>query len=328
MPRIPQTRSLGALQRNICQSTSTPCSQTFSRALSTSATRSGVTDGLRKKLWKGEAPGPKDPYKKQDSKQDPRMQYLERNQGPLPPEIKQLAEEYFAEGGRRHGGRKVRVPGKRTEAAAEDDVKGADSTYVPATHISELDAVPLVKEWFDDPTNMGAGNGFHGFAPAKGRVITQPDIIKAHVWQALAEALCMRDAGRSARGVSKRLRVPSAALLDKVMQIEIEVLHGQAKIKDAQAAKAIADELRPMPGDSAHGEPIMSLEKAKKVLETAGEGWTDIILAEDVKFIVRPLTIPFAKSFANNHRSASASSRSQASSSPTRSWPRPATQGT
>ena len=148
MPRIPRVSGLKALPLNLAPSSASPARPSFAaaRAISTTCVARGKnTEWVRGKLWKGEAPGPEDPY----------------TQRPEPEESSNLPEEALEY--QPHPDRtpaqilasRLTLPPKRTEATPESQLKSSDPTYVPATDAEGLEEISTITTWWDQPGHWG-----------------------------------------------------------------------------------------------------------------------------------------------------------------------------
>lgn len=275
MPRIPRVRGLQSLQLAIAPSappTRTPF--VAARAVSTTcAARGKNTEWVRGKLWKGEAPGPEDPY----------------TQRPEPEDTSNLPEEALESRPRYPAPvleSRLPLPPKRTEATAEKELKSADPTYVPATDAEGLEEIHAIKSWWEQPGHWGEESEFRGFgSPDK---VVEKAVVEVYLRRAVVEVLALQEAGAFSQWASKKWCRGDRGDLDQALAVEIQVQDGTASLKGdassvSQSLTAEAEEAA-----EAHEQPI-SLDEARELTKTWDSSWKDLILDEQVKFAVRAL---------------------------------------
>ncbi|KND86943.1 hypothetical protein TOPH_08420 [Tolypocladium ophioglossoides CBS 100239] len=276
MPRIPRVRGLQSLQLAIAPtapSTRTPF--VASRAVSTTcAARSKNTEWVRGKLWKGEAPGPEDPYTQRPELEDPSN---------LPEEALEPRPRYGSAPAPVQASR-LPLPPKRTEATAEKELKSADPTYVPAIDVEGLEEITAIKSWWEQPGHWGEESEFRGFGSPDKAV--EKAVVEVYLRRAVVEVLALQEAGAFAQWATKKWRRGDRSDLDQALAVEILVQDGTASLEGdassvSQSLTAEAEE-----AGEAHEQPI-PLDEAKEMTKTWDSSWKDLVLDDQVKFALR-----------------------------------------
>ncbi|POR32160.1 Uncharacterized protein TPAR_07610 [Tolypocladium paradoxum] len=276
MPRIPRVRGLQSLPLAIAPSApSTRTPFVASRGVSTTyAAHSKNTEWVRGKLWKGEAPGPEDPYTQRPEPEDPSN---------LPEEALESRPRYGS-GPAPVQASRLPLPPKRTEATAEKELKSADPTYVPATDAEGLEEINAIKSWWEQPGHWGEESEFRGFgSPDK---VVEKAVVEVYLRRAVVEVLALQEAGAFSQWATKKWRKGDRSDLDQVLALEIQVQDGTASLKGdassvSQSLTAEAEE-----AVEAHEQPV-SLEEAKEMTKTWDSSWKDLVLDDQVKFALR-----------------------------------------
>lgn len=273
MPRIHRVQRLSSLHLALSQSaipsTARPSFAVTRRAISsTCVARSKNTEWLRKKLWKGEAPGAADPY----------------TQRPEPEETSNLPDEAleanYEELPEALLGSSIALPPQRTEATAERDVAGLEPTYVPATTIDGLEDIPTLKQWWDQPGNWGEESIFRAFASAEKVVEGAP--VEVYLRRAFVEVLALQETGALSEWATKKWREGPRADLDSTLTAEITVQDGVASIKGD--AVAIADSITSDVEDAVVER--VSVQEAEQLVAGWDASWKQTQLNEQTKFAV------------------------------------------
>lgn len=255
---------------------------------------------LRSKLWKGEAPGPEDPY---TQRSEPEQESLPSERRPAAAPVRQASG--------------IVLPPRRTEAVSEKDAAHNDPTYTPATSIEDLMVAPSLKNWWEQPGHWGDESRFTGFAKA-GKVVDRA-LVEVHLRRAVVEVLALQQAGKLSEWATKKWATGDAST---ALDISIDVAEdGTASLKTD--GSAVVEQLT-----SAEDEAPPAKSTSSKQAYDARERdskWQDIVLNDEAKFAVSP-TQPAARpdpiQMPNSnplYSSASASTSSPETSSPTRS---------
>lgn len=264
MPRIPCLRALQALNHGLAP-VATPARVQFASISTTAPARD-----LRSKLWKGEAPGPEDPY---TQRSEPEQESLPSERRPAP-----------ASSARSASG--IVLPPRRTEAVSEKDATHNDPTYTPATSIEDLMVAPSLKSWWEQPGHWGDESRFTGFAKA-GKVVDRA-LVEVHLRRAVVEVLALQQAGKLSEWATKKWTVGDA---NAVLDISIDVAEdGTASLKTD--GSALVEQLT-APEEEATSTKSVSSKKAYDAQEWDSK-WQDIVLNDEVKFAVSP-TQPAAR---------------------------------
>lgn len=273
MPRIPRAWRLQSLHRAITQSTATTnprASFVAARCLSTTTpSQSKNTEWVRKKLWKGDAPGAADPYTQQP---------VVEETSNLPQEALEKQTRDKTPGPVRNS--RLALPPRRAEATTEKELKASDSSYVPATSIEGLEEIPALYEWWEQPGHWGEESEFKGF-PALEK-ITDRDVVEVYLRRALVEALALQQAGVG-QWATKKWREGSRADMDAALALEIVAQDGGASLKGNAAA--VAESLTSEAEGVEAAEAITS-EEAKEMAKAWDPSWKTIAVNDEVKFAV------------------------------------------
>lgn len=281
MPRIPRLRALQTLNLGAGPVTS-PARIQFASISTTAPARD-----LRSKLWKGEAPGPEDPYTQ-------RPEPAEEPSSKLPDEARP-ARTYA-----RNPSRPV-LPPKRSEARSEEDLTHNDPTYTPATSFKELEVAPTLKNWWDQPGHMGDESRFAGFART-GRVVER-EVVEVHLRRAVVEVLALQQAGKLSEWSTKKWAMGDAKAASHTSRLPISVAEdGTGSL--TEDASAVIERLT-APEEEVSSARGISLEKANRMRKW-DSSWQDMVLNdEEVKFAVSatsaaPTTVPAKSVVLNN----------------------------
>jgi len=314
MPRIPRVSGLKALPLNLAPSSASPARPSFAaaRAISTTCVARGKnTEWVRGKLWKGEAPGPEDPY----------------TQRPEPEESSNLPEEALEY--QPHPDRtpaqilasRLTLPPKRTEATPESQLKSSDPTYVPATDAEGLEEISTITTWWDQPGHWGAESEFDAFGSVA--KVADKEIVEVYLRRAVVELLALQESGVFADWATKKWNEGDRSALDSTLAVEIQVQDGKASLNgDASSlSQGLTAEL-----EEVDTPERVTLDEAKELVKAWDPAWKSIALDEQAKFAV---CLPHAYIFAREYnadtqsRFGSVSTSLRATSSPTPSSPRP-----
>lgn len=217
MPRIPTVRSLSSLQAAVA-----PCNRFFvaRAALSTSSIARGKnTEWIRGKLWKGEVPGPEDPYTQRMEQED---------QSNLPAEARDYQPErdktpYAVQQSR------LVLPPQRSEAVAEKELESIDPSYTPATTIEGLEEIDTLKTWWDQPGHWGEESEYRGFGSVDR--VHDKAVLEVYLRHAVVEALSLQEAGLLEKWVAKQWRAVARSEMDETLAVGIEVQDGKPILK-------------------------------------------------------------------------------------------------
>ncbi|KAK4090832.1 hypothetical protein PCL_03440 [Purpureocillium lilacinum] len=275
MPRIPRVSGLKALPLNLAPSSASPARPSFAaaRAISTTCVARGKnTEWVRGKLWKGEAPGPEDPY----------------TQRPEPEESSNLPEEALEY--QPHPDRtpaqilasRLTLPPKRTEATPESQLKSSDPTYVPATDAEGLEEISTITTWWDQPGHWGAESEFDAFGSVA--KVADKEIVEVYLRRAVVELLALQESGVFADWATKKWNEGDRSALDSTLAVEIQVQDGKASLNgDASSlSQGLTAEL-----EEVDTPERVTLDEAKELVKAWDPAWKSIALDEQAKFAVR-----------------------------------------
>jgi hypothetical protein len=293
MPRISCLRALQALNHGLAPAT-TPARVQFASISTTAPARD-----LRSKLWKGEAPGPEDPY---TQRSEPEQESLPSERRPAAAPVRQAPG--------------IVLPPRRTEAVSEKDATHNDPTYTPATSIEDLMVAPSLKNWWEQPGHWGDESRFTGFAKA-GKVVDRA-LVEVHLRRAVVEVLALQQAGKLSEWATKKWATGDAnAALDILIDVAED---GTASLKTD--GSALVEQLTAAEEEATPAKSFSS-KQAYDAREWDSK-WQDIVLNDEVKFAVSPTQPaaqhnPVSMSNLTPCSSASAFTSSPETSSPTRS---------
>ncbi|KAK5995315.1 hypothetical protein PT974_03718 [Cladobotryum mycophilum] len=274
MPRITRLQRLQSLPLTI-DSLSTSARPSFlaSRGISTTcAAQSKNTEWVRGKLWKGDAPGPADPYTQRPEPEE-KSNLPEEALESRPPQDKTPAAVRNT---------RILLPAKRSEATTEQELKTADPTYVPAMEADGLEEIGTLSTWWDQPNHWGEESEFKGFGSTQ-RVV-EKDIIEVHLRRAVVEVLALQQAGAFPEWATKRWQEGARAELDEALLFTIEVVDGKATLtKDASAvAESLTSDV-----ETDVAREGLTAEEAKGLVKQWDPSWKSIVLNDEVKFALR-----------------------------------------
>lgn len=273
MPRIPRVRGLQSLQLATAPScTSNRTAFAAARAISTSAAVQGKnTDWIRKKLWKGEAPGPEDPYtqrmepERTSNLPDEALEYRTRDRTPLAVQNSRLA-----------------LPPKRTEAVSEKQLASDNPSYVPATVVEGLEEIGTTKTWWEQPGHWGEESNFKGFASAE-KVLDQT-VLEVYLRRAVVETLALKEGGLLEEWVVKKWPAGERADLDQALAVQLQVQDGKASLSGD--VSALTGQLTSEAEDVEAVEKV-SAEEAREIVKSWDPSWKHVVLDDHLKFAVR-----------------------------------------
>ena len=276
MSRLPRLRRLSSLQLPVIScKPSIRAPFAACRALSSTPVAQGKnTDWVRKQLWKGEAPGPEDPY----------------TQRPEPEESSSLPEEAleFQPRDRTPAAlldSQLVLPPRRSEATSEKQAAAEDPNYVPATDAESLEEIGTISTWWDQPGHWGQESEFIGFGSKK--KVQDKDLLEVYLRCAVVEALSLREAGVLSEWATKKWREGTRSDLDQALAVEVQVHDGQGTLNGDSAA--IASSLRAKTEEVDRAKRITA-EEARQLGKTWDSSWKNLVLDDQLKFAVRTWT--------------------------------------
>ncbi|RFU80588.1 ribosomal l50, mitochondria [Trichoderma arundinaceum] len=296
MARITRMRRLQSLQLAVPpQCAANRPSFAAARAISTtSPSQSKNTEWIRGKLWKGEAPGPADPY----------TQRLE------PETQSNLPEEAFESRPREDKtpaavrDSRLRLPSRRTEAATEKALQASDPTYVPATEADGLEEIGPLSTWWEQPGHWGEESAFKGFGSTD--KVVEKEVLEVYLRRAVIEALALQQTGVFSEWATKKWSEGgSQSELEQALALQVEVQDGKATLKGD--ASLVVESLT---SDSQEAESTarISVEEAKEIIKSWDPSWKNITLDDSLRFAIRKrlyqltgVLIPDAKLAAANN---------------------------
>ncbi|UNI22803.1 hypothetical protein JDV02_008657 [Purpureocillium takamizusanense] len=275
MSRIPRASGLKALSLNLAPSLSTAARPSFAatRVISTTcAARGKNTEWVRGKLWKGEAPGPEDPYTQRPEPED--SSNLPEQALEYQPQSDKTPAAILAT--------RLALPPKRTEATPEAQLQSSDPTYVPATEAEGLEEISTTKTWWDQPGHWGAESEFDAFGSAA--KVTDKRIVEVYLRRAVVELLALQESGVFADWAMKRWNEGDRNALDSTLAVDIHVQDGKASLKGdvSSLSQSLTADL-----EEADLPERVTLDEAKEIVKAWDPAWKSIALDEQAKFVVR-----------------------------------------
>ncbi|KAH6982233.1 hypothetical protein BKA56DRAFT_485462 [Ilyonectria sp. MPI-CAGE-AT-0026] len=274
MPRIPRVRGLSSLQTAIAPSCAANRASLAARAaLSTSARVHGKnTDWIRGKLWKGEAPGPEDPYTQRMEPEDVSNLPEEARDRPSHADHRPAAVQKS----------RLALPPRRTEAVAEKELQALDPSYVPATELDGLDQIKPLTSWWQQPGHWGQESRFRGFAAER---VEDKALVELYMRRAVVETLALQQAGLLNEWAAKTWPAGRRAGLDQTLAVEIVVQDGKATLKGDLSAitKRLTGEVK-----ECQLAKSISAEEAQEIVKAWDASWKEVALDDYyLKFAIR-----------------------------------------
>ncbi|KAH0492932.1 hypothetical protein TgHK011_007858 [Trichoderma gracile] len=280
MARITRMRRLQSLQLAIPSQCAAPARPSFAaaRAISTtSPAHSKNTDWIRGKLWKGEAPGPADPY---TQRMEPEAQST------LPEEVLESSSSRSRRDKTPAAVRESRLPlpGRRIEAAAEKELQASDPTYVPAADAEGLEEIGPLSTWWEQPGHWGEESEFKGFGSAV--KVVEKEVLEVHLRRAVVEALALQQKGVFSEWATKKWSEGgSRGELDLALAAQVEVQDGKATLKGD--ASAIAEALTSEVEEADSSPTSLTAEEAREMIKSWDNSWKNIALDNPLRFALR-----------------------------------------
>ncbi|GAB0137664.1 hypothetical protein EsDP_00005921 [Epichloe bromicola] len=274
MARISRMRGLVPLQLTAPAPLSTRPSFAACRAISTTcATRGKNTEWVRGKLWKGEAPGPEDPYTQ-------RFEVEPEGGSNLPEEALHLRRSDKTPAAVLNS--RLTLPPRRTEAASERELKSADPSYVPATDAQGLEAISTLETWWDQEGHWGEESVFKGFGSSE--KVADKNVMEVYLRQSVVEALSLQETGSFSAWSTKKWREVSRSELDQILAAEVLVQDGRALLKgdSSSISKSLVSE-----ADEVDAAAKVAPEEAREMVRAWGASWKELVLDEQLKFAIR-----------------------------------------
>ena len=221
-------------------------------------------------------------------------------------------------------------PPKRTEAIVEEEVKASDSTYVPATDMSQLEEIATPQTWWDQPGHFGPESQYKGFGSTE--KIADPALLEVYLRRAVVEAVALKQQGTLAEWATKRWAQGTREALDRTLAVGIRVQDGEATL-DGDVAPIVGNITSEAGQAEATEGP--SADEAREMVKAWDPAWKNVEVDETVKFVVRnspaysrPATdgtpTRSSGSASTNSRARSCRMRSSAPPAPSStSWPWP-----
>ncbi|OHF00961.1 hypothetical protein CORC01_03789 [Colletotrichum orchidophilum] len=255
------------------------------RALST--TPATNSSRVRKALWKGEAPGPEDPYAAESS-QALRQAQLERELADAEAELAAYeadakeTQRAEARGRQKPQSRLARqVKNKRVWAPTEKEVE-EKGDYVPAKTIDGLEEIGGLEGWWEQEGRWGKESEYVGFS--SGGKIVDADLCAARVRQAVVEALAISGSAELQGRLTAAWARGDGESFSRATALGLKVgENGSVSLEgDASAIEGVVAPLFEAPNAEV-SENAVEPANAKALVEAWGEAWKSISL-EDARF--------------------------------------------
>ncbi|KAH6605960.1 ribosomal l50 [Trichoderma cornu-damae] len=244
------------------------------RAMSTTGpSQSKNTEWIRAKLWKGEAPGPADPYTQRPEAE---------TQSNLPEEALESRPRQDKTPAAVRDSR-LTLPPRRTEAATEKELQSSDPAYVPATEAEGLEEIGPLSTWWEQPGHWGEESAFKGFGSTDR--VAEREVVEVCLRRAVVEALALQQTGVFPEWATKKWSEGgSRNELEQALALQVEVRDGKATLKGD--ASSVAEALT---SESQETEPAtrISVEEAKEMIKSWDPSWKNIALDNSLRFALR-----------------------------------------
>ncbi|RGP77468.1 ribosomal subunit 39s family [Fusarium longipes] len=273
MPRIPRVGAFASLPSAVVPVNRVPfvARATFSTSTPVNAL-GNKTQWIRKQLWKGEAPGPEDPY---NERPEPEQSTN------LPDEAKDLSNVDRRPSPVRNT--RLVLPPSHSEALSEKEVESVDTGYTPATSIEDLEEIEPLKTWWEQPGHWGEESEFKGFGKAD-RVQDQA-VLEVYLRQALVESLSYQQRGLLEEYAAKKWPVGNRAHLDRTLSVGIRFENGKALL--SSHFRIVTEKLKERPQELEEKVEI-SPEEARQMINALNPSWKAATLDNDhLKFAIR-----------------------------------------
>jgi hypothetical protein len=280
MPRIPRVGAFASLPSAVAPINRVPfvARATFSTSTPVNAL-GNKTQWIRKQLWKGEAPGPEDPYNER----------AEPDQSTnLPDEAKDLSNVDTRPSPVRNT--RLVLPPSHSEALTESEVESVETGYTPATSLEDLEEIEPLKTWWEQPGHWGEESEFQGFGKAD-RVQDQA-VLEVYLRQALVESLSYQQRGLLEEYAAKKWPVGNRAHLDRTLSVGIRFKDGKALL--SSHFRIVTEKLKARPQELEEKVEI-SPDEAQQMINALDPSWKAATLDNDhLKFAVSKLRLPKA----------------------------------
>ncbi|KAH8128931.1 hypothetical protein FP744_10007622 [Trichoderma asperellum] len=275
MARITRMRRLQSLQLSLpSQCAANRPSFAAARAISTTSPSQGKnTEWIRGKLWKGEAPGPADPY---TQRMEP------ETQSNLPEEALESRPRQDKTPAAVRDTR-LALPYRRSEAPTEKEVQASDPTYVPATEAEGLEEIGALSTWWEQPGHWGEESVFKGFGSSE--KVVEKEVLEVYLRRAVVEALALQQTGAFSEWATKKWSEgASRNELEQALALQVEVQDGKATLKGdvSSVVEALTSEL-----PEAESTEKISVEEAKEMIKSWDPSWKNIVLDNSLRFALR-----------------------------------------
>ncbi|KAK0388105.1 hypothetical protein NLU13_4349 [Sarocladium strictum] len=172
---------------------------------------------------------------------------------------------------------RLKLPPKQTIADTEAEIAAADPTYTPATSMADLEPLPQMKTWWNQPGNWGPESQFSGFGVDSRQKITDPSLVKVMLKRAVLEVQALQQSGQYDALKFKRWAIGGKEELDRVMKGELT----------PEESATVAAGLQAETADQNSTPIVPPLEEAEAAVQSWGIDWMSLTLNDETKFVIR-----------------------------------------
>ncbi|KAF4447482.1 hypothetical protein F53441_8966 [Fusarium austroafricanum] len=272
MPRIPRVGALASFPSTVVPVNRVPFVARAAFSTTPGYAIDKKAEWLRKQLWKGDAPGPADPYNE-------RVEPEETSN--LPDEAQDLSHVDR----RPYPVRNTRLvlPPSHSEALTEKEIESVSTEYTPATTIDDLEEIAPVKTWWDQPGHWGEESEFQGFGNANR--VEDGAVLEIYLRQALVEALSYEQRGLLKEYTTKKWPLGDRAHLDRTLSVGIRFKDGKPLLSTHWSV--VTEKLKAQPAEIEEKVEI-SAEEAQQMVNALDPSWKTATLDDDhLKFAIR-----------------------------------------
>jgi hypothetical protein len=171
----------------------------------------------------------------------------------------------------------LRLPPKQSIADTEAEIAAADPSYTPATTLADLEPLPQLKNWWNQPGHWGSESTFSGFGVGAKEKITDPNLVKVMLRRAVLEVEALQQAGQYDALKFKRWAIGGQEDLERVLASGTTTEQGAAVAASLAAPEAPEQNSAPA---------TLTLAEAEAVVKSWGSDWMSVALNDETKFVV------------------------------------------
>ena len=155
--------------------------------------------------------------------------------------------------------------------------------YAPAESIQDLESIPSLKQWWEQPGNWGEESAFKGFGLDARKKIVDSEVMEVYLRRATAEALALRAQGEALFGEwsVKKWSEGGRAELDDALAVGFDA---QGNVQGD--AKGLAQKLMAEEGEESEQVERLTAQEAGEMVKGWDQAWKDVAVDEQLKFAV------------------------------------------